>query len=43
MACHKRFTEQQLANTKTSRVLAVAFDDEFTESYMKEVSLKTSP
>jgi hypothetical protein len=37
LACHERFCEQQLANTKTARVLEVAFDPEFTQAYMTKV------
>jgi hypothetical protein len=37
LACHERFCEQQLANTKTARVLEVAFDPEFTQAYMSKV------
>jgi hypothetical protein len=37
LACHERFCEQQLANTKTARVLEVAFDPQFTQDYMTKV------
>jgi hypothetical protein len=39
LACHERFCEQQLANTKTARVLEVAFDPEFTQAYMTKVRM----
>ncbi|KAF6265515.1 phycocyanobilin ferredoxin oxidoreductase-like protein [Scenedesmus sp. NREL 46B-D3] len=43
LACHERFCEQQLANTKTARVLEVAFDPEFTQAYMSKLMFDYSP
>lgn len=42
LACHERFCQQQLANTKTARVLEVAFDAEFTQQYMSQVGRYTN-
>ncbi|KAF8066305.1 pcyA [Scenedesmus sp. PABB004] len=43
LASQRRFCEQQLANTKTSRVLEVAFDAEFTDAYMKQLMFDYAP
>ena len=41
MAAHMRYSEQHLKNSKTKRVLASAFDEEFAERYMKRVMFDT--
>jgi hypothetical protein len=43
LACHKRFCEQQLANTKTARVLDAAFDPAFSQQYMEQLMFDYSP
>eukprot|EP00879_Flechtneria_rotunda_P024183 GHRR01025631.1.p1 GENE.GHRR01025631.1~~GHRR01025631.1.p1 ORF type:complete len:227 (+),score=78.25 GHRR01025631.1:268-948(+) len=43
LSCHQRFCEQQLANTKTARVLETAFNGDFTEQYMKQLMFDYTP
>uniref|UniRef100_A0A383VNQ6 Phycocyanobilin:ferredoxin oxidoreductase n=1 Tax=Tetradesmus obliquus TaxID=3088 RepID=A0A383VNQ6_TETOB len=43
LACHERFCQQQLANTKTARVLEVAFDTQFTQDYMTQLMFDYAP
>lgn len=39
---HKRYSEQHLKNSKTKRVLASAFDEDFAEDYMTKVMFDTA-
>jgi hypothetical protein len=42
-AAHSRYSEQQLQNTKTRKVLEMAFGQEFTELYMEYLLFDVEP
>lgn len=43
LEAHKRFVDHQLSNTKTARVLEVAFGKEWSERYMRELMFDFDP